>query len=877
MHRRVSTIALLAALGAPGLAFAQTQDPEATVVDEIVVVGQRGAIAAARAAERSADNVTNVVSADSVGQFGDQNTAEALQRLPGINIERNEGEGRTVSIRGLPSSFTQVTVNGARVGTSEAGSSTVALDVIPSDLLGQIVVSKSFTPDMDGDTIGGAVELRSLSAFDAGGERISLRAEGFVQNRAGELGPELSYSAGRRFMDGTVGFAGTLNYSDRTIIGDDLRNEAGFLTINRGGIDFLYPGELNQRHEIGQRERFGGSFNLEWRPGSDRSMFLRGQFTQLNDDDTRVQQLWQTERATGSEVQAVSDTSGRFIDVRNRYQVFFQPTEDRLWTVSGGGENRFGNGWELDYQLDYSVSRWSQEDGLRPRFEIDDVGATATYGRDSLQVDIFRQATNRPDPGSPASFIYTNLLFIEEEREDVIGSAKFDLRVPLSGFGDDGALQFGAKLRTRDKEADKSEFNGDPRSVGLATNYSLQNTVFFPDSDFNQFGPFVNLGDLRDLAVRSRDALLATPTFQRRDNTVASDYRLGEDVAAAYVRWDLSLGDQIKVISGLRVERTEFSSQGFFFESDDNGLNAAGVPLSAIDLGTYERTYTDLMPSVLVRWEPSDQAVVRVSYARGIKRPDFEDARNSQAVRFDVGLAATTRDLEAGNPFLEALTADQFDAAVTWYPTSSTTLQIAAFHKEIENFFLDFETSNIALTPIILPTGVGTNFRSIETVINGGTASVTGVELAWSQTFEGAPGLLSGFFVEGNVTLAESEAQTSERPGETFPFPGQADVSGNLSLGWENDFLSIRLAGNHRGEVLSGISSDPEEDRYRAPYTQYDVNLRWNVTPGIQLYVDGVNLTDEKDVRYYQGIRQPLFERVQSFGASYQFGMRATF
>jgi TonB-dependent receptor len=880
MKREVSRLALLTALGAMAATpvVAQTQDPDrATTLDEIVVTGQRGAIASARAAERANDNLTNVVSADSVGQFGDQNTAEALQRLPGVNIERNEGEGRTVSVRGLPSSFTQVTVNGVRVGTSEAGSTTVALDVIPSDLLGRIIVSKTYTPDMDGDTIGGAVELQSQSAFDQPGDRYSFRAEGNYQEYADEWGPEVGGSVSRRLLDGTLGLALSANYSQRYINGNDLRNEAGLRSITRNGTTFLYPDELNQRFEIGERERFGGTFNLEYRPHDGMELFLRGQFTQLNDDDTRVQQLWQTERSTGNEVVAITDTSGTFNDVRNRYQVFFQPTEDRLFSISAGGEYRFDDGWQIDYQIDNSRSRWSQEDGLRPRFEIDDIRAIASYGQDDLTVDIQRESGTRPDPANPAAYVYTNLLFIEEERTDDISSGRFNIRAPFSPFGDDGYIQFGAKFRTREKEADKAEYNGDPRTRGITGTYATLPT-FTPDTGFrNSFGPFVQLDALRDLAIRSRDALLADPRFQRQDNTVASDYRLGEDVTAAYVMGNWSLAPNLTLIGGVRVEQTEFSSQGFFFESDDNGLNAAGQPLSAVSLGTYEKDYTEVLPSALIRWEASDTLVVRASYGRGLARPDFDDARNSQAVRFDPTNAANTRELEAGNPFLDPLIADQFDASVAWYPSSQAVFQIAAFHKEITDFFLDFETTNLAQTPIILPTGVSSNFAGIETVINGGEASVTGVELSYSQSFVELPGLLSGLFVEANLTLAESEAETSERPGESFPFPGQADVSGNLSIGWENDLFSMRVAGNHRGEVLSGLSGDGIEDRYRAPFTQIDVNLRWNVTEEVQLYVDGVNLTGEKDVRYYVGGAQNLFERVQDFGSTYQVGVRATF
>lgn len=874
MRRGVSAVAIITAFtGVASGAWAQ----EATQVEDVIVTGQRGAIASARSAERRADNLTNVVSADAVGQFGDQNTAEALQRLPGVTIERNEGEGRTVSIRGLPSSFTQVTVNGVRVGTSDAGSSTVGLDVIPSDLLGRIVVSKTYTPDMDGDTIGGAVELQSQSAFDQKGDLYTLRAEGNYQEYAGKWGPELAGSLAKRYMGGDLGLAVSGNYSRRYINGDDLRNEAGLRAIVRSGTEYLYPNELNQRFEVGDRERFGGSFNLEYRPREGMELFLRGQYTQLNDDDTRVQLLWQTERSTGSEVLTITDGSGSFNDVRNRYQVFFQPTEDKLFSLAGGGEYRFANDWELDYQIDHARSRWSQKDGLRPRFEIDDIRAVASYGRDSLTVNIERESGTRPDPALPANYRYINLLFIEEERADDISSGRFNISAPFAAFGDDGYVQFGAKYRTRDKEADKAEYNGDPRTRGFTDSYATHPT-FLPDSNFrNSFGPFVELVPLRDLATRSRDALLADPRFQRQDNTVASDYKLGEDVAAAYLMGNWSLTPDLTLIGGVRVEQTKFSSQGFFFESDDNGLNAAGQPLQAINLGTYNKDYTNWLPSALIRWDITDQVVLRAGYGRGIKRPDFEDARNSQAVRFDPTNAANTRRLEAGNPFLDALTADQFDASIAFYPSSQSVVQAAIFHKEISDFFLDLTTTNIGLTPIRLPAGVSPSFQRIETVINGGDAKVTGLEVAYSQSFTQLPGLLSGLFVEGNVTVADSEAQTTARPGETFSFPGQADLSGNLSIGWENDRLSMRVAGNHRGRVLAGVGDTVIEDRFRAPFTQIDVNLRFNVTETVQVYVDGVNLTGEKDVRYYRGGRQSLFERVQDFGSTYQVGVRATF
>lgn len=869
----VSAVAL--AQFAASAAHAQAQPSSGE--EEIVVSGQRGALNEAIQAERDADVLKNIVTADDVGQFGDQNTAEALQRLPGVNIERNEGEGRTVSVRGLPSSFTQVTVNGARLGTSEADSSTVALDVIPSDLLGSIEVSKTYTPDMDGDTIGGAVELKSLSAFDKQDDVTTMRIQGAAGEYAKTVGPTVSGSLARKFADDTLGIALTASYSKRFVEGDDLRNEDGFQRLARNGEVFLYPREVNQRFEVGDRERLGGTLNIEYRPRDGQEYYLRAQLTRLDDNDIRIQSQWQTERATGSEIQEIAPGGGRFIDVRLRNQIFFQPTVDRQFAISGGHANTLG-ALEWSSQLDYSRSRWTQRDGLRGRFQIDDIGQIVTYDRDSAFTEFFRDRT-RPDPFDLTQYRFQNLLFIEEVRLDEIFTARTDLRWKVS---DTASLQTGIKYRNRDKSADKEEYNADPSAFGIDRRLS-EFPLLERQPRMQTFGPFPALTEARDLFISARDQLLGQPGFFRADNSAASDFSVGEDVLAGYLMGRFDLSDRFQIIGGVRIENTKFASTGFFLEADGEG-NAGGGPVVPIFLGTAEREYTDWLPSMVMRWDATDNLLVRASYGKGVKRPDFDDASNRQRVSFDTTNPANTRDLVAGNPNLKALTSHNFDLSVSFYPSRTAVLQAAVFHKEISNFFIDFETDVLAQAPITIPTSVNPNFRSIETVINGDKAQITGLELSYSQTFPQAPGILSGLFVSGNLTLADSKAGTSTRPGLDLPFPGQADFTANFSLGYEDDRFSLRGSVNHRGETLAGISgttfADVEgfpQDRYRAAYTQYDVNVRFNVTDWLQLYADAINITGEKDIRYYVGNNFPLYERVQDFGATYQVGARMTF
>lgn len=236
----LSTCAI-AALVMPMAAHAQSAPAAAAEPDEadtdIVVRGTRGSIIESRNIERSADGVVSAVTSDDVGNFPDQNVAETLQRLPGVSIERSEGEGRFVSIRGLDPALNNVTVNGVRVGSTEKSDGSVALDIIPSDLLDSIIVVKTPTPAFDGDAIGGTVEVRSLSAFDRG-EALRFRLEGGMGDIRGRINPRVSAQYTTLLDLGgedTLGIALAASYFRRYVQTDDLRNDEG-LNCNISGV-----------------------------------------------------------------------------------------------------------------------------------------------------------------------------------------------------------------------------------------------------------------------------------------------------------------------------------------------------------------------------------------------------------------------------------------------------------------------------------------------------------------------------------------------------------------------------------------------------------------------------------------------------------------
>src|SRR5690606_11901920 len=130
------------------------------------VVGQSASLASSLSRKRAADGVEDVLTRDAVGQFPDQNVAESLRRVPGINILNDQGEGRFVSVRGLDPELNAASINGTRLPAPESDVRSVALDVVAAELIESIEIKKSLTPDMDADTIGASIEINTVSAFD---------------------------------------------------------------------------------------------------------------------------------------------------------------------------------------------------------------------------------------------------------------------------------------------------------------------------------------------------------------------------------------------------------------------------------------------------------------------------------------------------------------------------------------------------------------------------------------------------------------------------------------------------------------------------------------------------------------------------------------
>ena len=886
-------------------AHARAQQEGATSGDEeIIVSGTRGSIIESRNIERRADGIVSAVTSDDVGNFPDQNVAETLQRLPGVSIERSEGEGRFVSVRGLDPAFNNVTVNGVKIGSTEKSDGAVALDIIPSDLLDSIVVVKTPDASFDGDAIGGTIEIRSLSAFDRG-NALRLRAEGGMGDIRGRINPRASAQFTRLFDvggDDTLGIALAASYFKRFTQTDDLRNDEG-LVCNRSGVtsgsplsdfpcapgSFIRPEEIDQRALISARERYGATLNIEFRPSDAHQLYLRGTATRFNDDQTRFQQEIEPRRATDRrDVRAVGPNSGTLDGVDFERQAFSQVFNDKFYSVAGGGEHRFGD-LLLSYQGDWSeISRTGN--GERVRFRERRGLLTFEADRNSIEFTSAPGIRRSGDPSVIANHELDQVLVDRESGTDTIYSFRGDLAYETA-FGDGNALTFkvGGKFRRRDKDADVDEFLLEDVADIIATGGSaVDATPTLADYSLQAIGgtrltnfPLFPTNDVLDTLFSTFATNVPGFTDPTLLNSNREDFDAREEVLAGYGMATLDLGEATRIVGGVRVEKTKFDTVGSFVIDVENG-----APIVFPGTGG-SNEYTDVLPSLIVRHNMGDLQL-RAAWTNAIQRGNFNDINNVQ-----IGSRSDDddRSIDLTNPGLDPAKATQFDAGIAWFPNRDTSVQITGFYKKIDDFIVGatfngttagrVDIGNLPGVAIPLPAGLSANdrlFDEVSVAINGDSATIYGIEFAWSQNYTFLPGGLSGLFTTANLTWAKSESELEFRPGADLPFPGQPEWTGNASIGYENDDFSTRVSVNYRSDLLSGVADVPEEDTFRGDFLSVDVSARFTFIPDLQIYMDISNITGERDERYFRGGSDgPLFERIERYGRTFQLGMRYSF
>ncbi|GAB3031876.1 TonB-dependent receptor [Bowmanella dokdonensis] len=798
-------------------------ESEGQDLEYLIVYGQRAGQAGALNMQRTADNLKSVVSADAIGQFPDQNAAEALQRLPGLSIERDQGEGRFVGIRGIDPNLNNVTINGMNIPSPEAGVRSVALDVIPAELIEGLEVTKAVTPDMDADAIGGTVEVKSLSAFDRGGRSASLTVQASHNELRSKTSPKLSGSFTELLDMGdkedVFGVALAVSWFDR---------EFGSDNIESNGDD-----EIEQRYYGVARERIGAAVNLDYRPDFDNQYYLRTLYSRFSDDEYRQANTF------------VFDDEESEIErgTKDRYEV------QEILSLSAGGEHQLDS-WHMGYQLGYAQSSEDEPDALYYSFigegfdiSSDFAGPIPTITQDTAAMDL-------------ANYEVDEVAFEDNLSEDEEISFKLDISRDIKLVGHSAQLKFGGKYRTREKTTDANIFIYDGDFDELSPG---QFTASSPDWGLGNFGPGADRGGLRQHFNLNRSNLELAVLDSELESNGAS-YRSEEDIFAAYLMGKVDI-DSLRIVAGYRYESTDFSTAGQRVELVEDEQNDVEEVINAP--WTSEKDYSHLLPSLNLRYEFSEKLIGRFAYTQTIARPKFEDSAAFQIIESsteenDDGEFETEREAEVGNPELEPFESDNIDVAIEYYPGSIGVLSAGYFHKSIDNFVILADVSEL---------DAWKGFDEVIQPINGERAKVQGVELSWVKSFD------NGLLIAANATLSDSEAVTF-LDGERFEtsLPNQSDKVGNLTLGYEDHAWSLRLTLSHKSENLEEIDGDML--RMEDSHQQLDFSGKYYINQQMHLYFNAINLNDEPYYHYFDS--RTVNAQYEEYGRTFELGFSWT-
>lgn len=805
--------------------------PDVVTLDEMVVRPQFEQQMRAIDFKRSADVIQDTISSDSMGQYPDKNIGESLSRLPGVSVTRDQGEGRFVVVRGLDAAFNSVRVDGVTIGTPEDSSRAAPLDVIPSDSTERLTVVKSPTPDMPGDSIGGAILVESATAFDREGRSIRAKVEASHQNLSGETSPKASFNFSDIYADGTVGLAFGLSWQDREYESDNIEVE---YDKDEDVSDGLIPIEIQQRKYFVNRERTGVNLNLDWRPSQDMSYYLRMLYTDFTDAETRQRSIIPV-----GEGDFVAEGNGRYtvegIDPGDfGRRIRWRTKEEDTFTISAGGENRDG-AFAVDYQLGYTKTRERVLDEVEARFEYEGDDDVRLFLDTTSPIPRFT-VEDSPSGGWLRNENYEFNRFVVSpiwvDDEEFSGQLNFRYDTDRVAWKS-GLL---GRFRTRDVNIDEVELR-----LGPGLNLG----------EWTTSSPGYRHGDMGDgISSQAMNAYLKDNLhlYSARPKDVAAnteislieDYVASEDILAAYLMATMDF-DRLRVIAGARVESTDFDATGNVVELEDEET------IGSITTRSVSSSYTNVLPGLHLRYDMDDW-VLRGAYTHTIARPSFGDISPRTRINRDEG------EVDVGNPELDPYLSRNLDMSIERYFGDAGIFSAGMFYKNIDDYIVEMTTRDHP------------DFDGMDVTmpVNGDKATVYGIELNYQQHFSN--GLLFG--VSGTWLDTEYEIN-----GKKITLPNASDRLYSAHIGYENDRISTRLAAVHRNDYLDEMDSkDPDFNIWVAANTQLDFTLDYKFNSRWGMFFEASNLLDEP-LELYQGSTANTLQN-ELYGRTYVLGLK---
>lgn len=903
-------VALALALALP--AGVQAQNSENTsdrgMVEEVIITGRfASSLADALNAKRSAVNSRESIMAEDIGKMPDLNLAESMQRVPGVAISREGGEGRQITVRGLGPEFTRTTLNGMEVPASTDGldssgalNSSRAFDfnVFASEMFNRIDIHKTPTASVEEGGIAGTVDLYTGKPFDMPGFHASVSGQAAYNDMGGDIDPRVAAMVSNTFADDTVGVLfsiaqtkrnvrqegfGTVRYTSPYENGTSWGDTAGTAvsgtpdrdavcpTVADGGpvdaLDCMWHPRLPRMDYFGnEQDRLGATAAVQWRP-SDRlelgldlvhssfenareSYNFFAQFRNLQGDIT-PQSL--TLDPTGTHIVA-----GEFEGVKPRSESrgTFSETKFNQVVVNGSYEltdNMTVSGLIGNATSDFHVEQYRfNMTAIDPMsfmysFEANPNIAEMSYGADITD---------------PANFEFSGPTIRRNEVDRDNTTAKVDLEIR----GDSSSVKVGLILN--DREVGSREYDADrtqPDSLdGL--------TQTLPVDDFASGLDGVPEGFPRDWLMNDFDATIAAYDVGPWEPDVLSNWLVQEKSTGAYGEFETAatlLDLPLNVSAGLRVVETRTTASGT--------VDRASGPAPVVQ----ETNYTDVLPSTNITWELRDDFQLRFSAARSMSRPGL--GALSPSVEYD-GLNGT---VSGANEDLSPQRANSVDLSAEWYFADDALLAATVFYKDIESFIAT-ETVNQVPSELIADLvrsdpEFDASWQSLDVPwefsrpTNNDGAELKGMEFIYQQPFNFLPGAGVAF----NYMIVDSQSQYGS--GErtiTSDLIGMSDKTTNVTFYYETDVYGARISANDRSDYLTRVPgrNGNGAEATTGP-TRIDASAFYNITDNVTVTLEAINLSNETERLYTTGYNNSydFVREYNTTGRQIFLGVRADF
>ncbi len=844
---------------------------------------------AAIARRDTAANIVSTLSGDEIRALPNANAAEAAARMPGVSTERDEGEGKFVQVRGTEPRLSNVTIDGAHVPGTEAGSRIPKLDAIPSDLLGAVEISKTLTADMDADAIGGSVNL--VTKTPEGDPRGYVALQGGQQTQLSAKQGQTSFTYGGRFgAEHRLGVlvGGSYDRNDRSI--QDLEGSWGVDDAGRS-----IPVEWDHRDYVYGRTRAGGGGAVDYRFAGGSSVFLRGLYSDFRNFGTRYRYDIAT---SGDSTPLANGAQGVGTGAQFTREVSNRTPIERLFGFTAGGRIPAGR-VELDYAGNFSGTRQSISNYRFNDFTYAGAGGNGVpllYNASNVNTPRYRFA----NPADSAAALdaanyglsgYSVLGGLSTGRDDggqVNALVRYTLGSGTAG-GYASTVRFGAKIRDEHKSyvntGQSYNYSGDPAAAPTVA--QVQSSF----SDPNYYGavaPGFTLGPVPAVGAIEHFEDANAALFTNITNVVrnqVNSYSGGETVYSGYGMNTTDVGP-LRINLGLRLEATHATFTGNVATRPQLANGKPGPYVVTNVPGSQH--YVDLFPSAQLRYALDAESNVRVAVTRAIARPNYIDLAPHLQGEVCAACATNFNNLSSGNPDLKPQHAWNYDLLGEHFFPGAGVLSGGLFYKQITDF--------IYLRNFVYH-GPVTDFQGYygRQPQNGGSGHLAGAEAQYTQRFLFLPGALAGLGVDLNWTHIESRvallgdtATAAANLGHPVvtryaQLARQSPNVGNLGLTYDLGPVSARAAYQYQGASIYSYGDGTRTangDTYFYPHGQVDASIIANVTPLVSVQLQGLNLNNAI-FGFYQGapgatysIQRETYGRSFVVGVKYGFGGR---